>query len=284
MWNSYGTCAKAGDLIQLVGLRHKTFIFQLIEGGEFQTHRGVLKHDDIIGLPWGSEVLSHQGSSFFLLKPTLGNILENTKRNTQILYPKDIGFILINMGIGPGMFVLEAGTGSGAFTTALAYIVGPEGRVISYEVRPEMQLLAQKNLRKLGLETRVTFKLRDIKDGFDENNMDALFLDVQNPYDYMAQVRTALKSGGQFGTILPTANQVTRMIEALRQHRFAFVDVCEILLRHYRPVADRFRPVDRMVAHTGFLVFARPIISLNANGIDYNNFEDEADEVSYDNI
>jgi tRNA (adenine57-N1/adenine58-N1)-methyltransferase len=90
--------------------------------------------------------------------------------------------------------------------------------------------------------------------------VDALFLDLPNPYDYMAQVRRALKYGGYFGSILPTANQVERLLSALRQHDFAFVDVCEVILRYYKAEAERFRPVDRMVAHTGYLIFARPVL------------------------
>jgi tRNA (adenine57-N1/adenine58-N1)-methyltransferase len=180
-------------------------------------------------------------------------------RTTQILYPKDIGFIIVTMGIGPGQTVMEAGTGSGSMTTALAYAVGPEGRVISYEVKPDVQNLARKNLTRFGLESRVDFKLRDIQEGFDEAEADAFFLDVPNPYDYTSQVRDALKPGGFLCCLIPTFNQVEKTLQALRQTRFAFVEVCELLLRYYKPEPARIRPTDRMVAHTGFLVFARRI-------------------------
>jgi tRNA (adenine57-N1/adenine58-N1)-methyltransferase len=195
-----------------------------------------------------------------LLQPGLGDILKETRRNTQIIYPKDIGFILLTMGIGPGVRVIEAGTGSGALTTALAWAVGPQGQVYSYETRQEMQNLARKNLERVGMQERVTFKLRDIAEGFDETGVDALFLDLPNPFDYMAQVRQALKPGGYFGTLLPTANQVSKLLIALYQHEFAFTEVCEMMLRFYKPVADRFRPTDRMIAHTGYLIFARPVL------------------------
>src|SRR3990172_3427501 len=112
--------ARAGDLAQLVGLRHKHFIITLEAGADFQTHRGVLKHDDLIGKPWGSQVFSHMGAPFFLLQPSVADLLIDLPRSTQILYPKDIGFILVTMGIGPGHRVLEAGTGSGSMTIALA--------------------------------------------------------------------------------------------------------------------------------------------------------------------
>ncbi|MBN2385495.1 MAG: tRNA (adenine-N1)-methyltransferase [Anaerolineales bacterium] len=258
-WNLTSTHARAGDLAQLVGLRHKHFIITLVCGGDLHTHRGILKHDDLIGLPWGSQVFSHQGSPFFLLQPSLADVLTNLPRNTQIMYPKDIGFILSTMSVGPGQRVLEAGTGSGSMTVALAFAVGPEGRVISYERRPEFQTLAHKNLSRLGLEGRVDFKLGDAADGFTETDVDAFFLDVANPWDYVTQVRAALKPGGFFANLVPTFNQVETLLHALRRENFAFVEVCELLLRYYKPEPSRLRPTDRMVAHTGFLTFARRI-------------------------
>ena len=189
----------------------------------------------------------------------MADLLLDLKRNTQILYPKDIGFILITMGIGPGQKVIEAGTGSGSMMIALAHSVGEEGRIISYEVREQMQKLARKNIQRIGLDSRVDFKLRDIKEGFDETDADALFLDVHNPYDYIDQVRAALKPGGFFCAIVPTVNQAEILLRVLRRHKFAFLEMCEILLRYYKPEPDRLRPVDRMVAHTGFLIFGRRI-------------------------
>ena len=254
------THTQPGDLAQLVSPSNKTFTVRLVPGGQLQTHRGVVDFDDLIGLPWGSEIFSHKGSPFFLLQPALGDLLREMKRATQIMYPKDIGYVLVAMGIGPGTTVLEAGTGSGALTTALAWAVGPQGHVTTYEIRPDTQRLAQKNLERLGLDDRVTFKLKDIAEGFDETGVDALFLDVQNSFDYIRQARDALKSGGFFGSILPTTNQVSRLLVALYQYDFAFVDVCEIILRFYKPVPERLRPTDRMVAHTGFLIFGRPML------------------------
>jgi tRNA (adenine57-N1/adenine58-N1)-methyltransferase len=199
------------------------------------------------------------GSPFFLLQPMLGDILIDLPRNTQILYPKEIGYIMVTMGVGPGQRVMEAGTGSGSMTIAMAYNVGPTGKVISYEQRPEMQNLARKNLVRMGMDERVEFKLRDIAEGFDETDADAFFLDVANPYDYIAQVRAALKPGGFFCSLIPTVNQAEKLIYSLRRNKFAFIEMCEILLRYYKPEPSRLRPTDRMVAHTGFLVFARRI-------------------------
>jgi len=257
--NKYSSIACAGDLAQLVGLTHKHFIFSLKEGGDLQTHRGVLKHDELIGKQWGSQVFSHTGAPFFLLQPSIADILNDLPRATQILYPKDIGFILITMGIAPGQRVMEAGTGSGSMTIAMATAVGPQGQVISYEQKPDTQRLARKNLERVGLDSRVDFKLRDIKEGFDETDVDAFFLDVQNPFDYIPQVRSALKYGGFFGTLIPTFNQVEKTLYALKKNSFAFIETCEVMLRHYKSDPVRIRPTDRMVAHTGYMVFARKI-------------------------
>ena len=251
--------AREGDLAQLVGLRHKHFIINLQAGAKFESHRGIIPHDEMIGREWGTQVFSHLGSPFYLLQPSLADLLIDIPRATQILYPKDIGFILVTMGVGPGQKVIEAGSGSGSMTTALAHAVGSEGRVISYEIKPDVQNLAQKNLSRFGLASRVDFKLRDIKEGFDETDADSFFLDVPNPYDYVPQIRAALKPGGFVSFLIPTSNQVEKVLYALRGGHFAFLEVCEVLLRYYKPEPSRLRPADRMVAHTGFLVFARRV-------------------------
>ncbi|MFN3742906.1 MAG: tRNA (adenine-N1)-methyltransferase [Anaerolineales bacterium] len=256
---TYEALARPGDLALLVGERHKHFLITLTPGMELHTHRGIVRHDDLIGLAWGSRIITHLGVTFYLLQPSLADLLLDLPRTTQILYPKDIGFILVTMGIGPGKRVIEAGSGSGALTIAFAYAVGPQGKVYSYEVRPEMQALARKNVSRLGLADRVEFKLRDLAEGCDETDAEAFFLDVPNPWDYIAQVRAALQPGGFFGSLVPTANQVTQLLDALRQERFAFIEVCEILLRYYKPEPQRLRPTDRMVAHTGYLIFARKV-------------------------
>ena len=287
-WNQYEAVARDGDLVQLLGKRHKSHIIRLKAGAIFQTHRGELRHDDIIGKPWGTRLSSHTGSPFFLMRPGLSDLIRQTKRNTQILYPKDIGYIVMVMGIGPGVRVLEAGTGSGALTTAFAFFVGDEGKVISYERREQMQNLARKNLENLALLDRVELKSGDILDGFEEREMDAIFLDIPNPYDYIPQVTASLKLGGFFGTILPTTNQVSRMLAALYADNFAFIEVCEVLLRFYKPDYERLRPTDRMVAHTGYLVFARSVMEKPEDErpqkrkpeAEDESYEEEGDDVS----
>jgi tRNA (adenine57-N1/adenine58-N1)-methyltransferase len=246
--------------VQLLGRRHKSQFITLKTGAIFQTHRGEIMHDDIIGKPWGSRLCSHTGSPFFLMRPGLADLITEIKRNTQIIYPKDIGYIAMVMGIGPGIHVLEAGTGSGALTTAFAYLVGDSGKVISYEQREQMQNLARNNLRRVGLLDRVDLKLGDAVNGFEEREVDAVFYDLPNPHDYISQAKAALKLGGFLGMILPTTNQVNKVLPELLVYNFAFVEVCELMLRFYKPDWERLRPTDRMVAHTGYLVFARSVM------------------------
>jgi tRNA (adenine57-N1/adenine58-N1)-methyltransferase len=251
--------ARDGDLVLLLDAKNKPFIFRLQSGQELQTHRGVVRHDDLTGRSWGSRVVSHLGQPFFLLSPSLHDLLLYLPRQSQIVFPKEIGYILLRLSVGPGTRVIEAGTGSGAMTLALAWAVGPEGHVYSYDRRHDMQSLAARNLARVGLESRVTFHEAAIEDGFDESDADALFLDVPDPHLALAQVRRALRPGSPFCAILPTVNQISTLLTAMEANEFAFAEVCEILLRFYKTVPQRLRPLDRMVAHTGYLVFARPL-------------------------
>lgn len=249
--------AQVGDFVQLTSPNKKSFYLVITPGRTLQTHRGTVKFDDLIGKPWGSEILSHTGSPFYLLNPSIHDLLMDIPRNTQIMYPKDIGYVLMKMDIQDGNKVIESGSGSGALTAALAWAVGHNGFIFSYDNRQDMVNLAQKNLERFGLDKRVKITLQDISNGFEEKNIDAVFLDIHNSYDYIHHVKRSIKPGGHFGSILPTTNQVIRMIEALRQNFFILIDVCELMLRYYKPVPGRLRPTDRMVAHTGYLVFSR---------------------------
>ena len=254
--------AQPDDLVLLVGRDRKSFIVLLEPGSQLHTHRGVVRHDDLIGTPWGTQLSTHLGYPFSFFRPSTDDLVRGLKRTTQIVYPKDAGYVLMKMRIIPGCRVVEAGTGSGAMALIFAQAVSPTGRVYSYEIRPEMQQLARQNLEQLGLAEFVEFKLRDICQGFDERDADALFLDVTNPWDYLSQAHAALGGGGFFGCILPTTNQVSRLIGALEGANFGWIEVEELLLRQYKAVPARLRPMDRMVAHTGYLIFARALIPL----------------------
>ena len=249
--------AEVGDLAMLQLPNKKKTIFRLEADREYQTHKGSVLHNDLIGTPWGRIVETHLGISFLFLPPTLHDLLRNTRRSSQIIFPKDIGYILLRLSIGPGTRVLEAGTGSGALTTAFAWMVGDHGKVYSYDRRQDMQDLSRSNLEHVGLSDRVDFSLKDIAEGIHEKDIDAVFLDLPKPELYLSQIHEVLANGGVLGSILPTTNQVATYLSAIEAEPFAAVDVAEILLRFYKPVPERLRPTDRMIGHTGYLIFTR---------------------------
>jgi len=251
---------RAGDLALVVSSDHRRWIVRLQPGQALQTHKGILSHDDLIGRPWGSQLASHLGRTFIVVPPSIYDHVLQLRRTTQIMYPKESGYLILKMDIGPGSRVIEAATGSGGLTLALAHAVHPGGRVYSYEMREEMQRLARRNLEQVGLDDVVELVLRDVSEGFDQRGVDALFFDLPNPWDYLEQARAALASGGFLGALLPTTNQVAHLLAALEKRSFGLTEVEEIMLRPYKPVPARLRPMDRMVAHTGFLVFARALV------------------------
>ncbi|MCZ7538364.1 MAG: tRNA (adenine-N1)-methyltransferase [Anaerolineae bacterium] len=249
----------SGDLVMLVGKDRRTFLRTVTAGESFQCHLGVIVFDDLVGVPYGAQVPTHLGHKMFVLTPHTDDLIRHLQREGQIIFPKDLGYIALKLGIRPGVQVIEAGTGSGALTLTLAQLVGEHGHVFSYERRERMQTRAIANLRRLGLLERVTFHLHDIAEGFFEREAHALFLDVREPWLYLEQARAALRGGGFFGAILPTVNQVIALAERLYDGPWYFLEIEEIIRRSYKTIPERIRPDDQMVGHTGFLIFARAV-------------------------
>ena len=256
--------AQENDTVLLIAGDGKRYLVRLRAGDRFHTHKGVIDHDALIGQPLGRQVFSHLDHPFVVLRPSIHDLLMNLKRASQIIYPKEIGQILLRLDVCDGRRVVEAGTGSGALTMALAYSVRPHGRVYSYEVREDMVNVARKNLAVAGLLDYVQLKQRDIAEGFDETDADALFLDVREPWDYLDQAMAALADGGFLGALVPTTNQVSWLLTGMERRPFSSIEVLEVLERRYKPVPARLRPQDIMVGHTGYLIFARKVALLSA--------------------
>ncbi|HOG47299.1 MAG TPA: tRNA (adenine-N1)-methyltransferase, partial [Anaerolineae bacterium] len=200
--------AQPGDLVLLLSSDGKRFMLRLTPGEALHTHRGVIPHDALLGTPLGRTVHTHLGQPFLALEPSLHDLLIRLRRAGQIMYPKDIGYTLLKLNAGRGKRIVEAGTGSGAMAIALAHSVCPTGRIYSYEAREDMLNLARKNIEGHGLLPYVELTQRDIHEGFDQTDVDACFLDVREPWEYLEQVRAAVKPGGFFGTLVPTTNQI----------------------------------------------------------------------------
>lgn len=247
-----------GQLVLVISPKGKRFMQVLDLSKEIHTHDGRILMTDIAEAGFGGIVRSHLGFPYRVLKPTVYELIKGVKRQTQIMYPKEIGYLLLKLGITPGCRVIETGTGSGGLTTALATYVGDTGMVYTYERREEFYKNAAKNLERVGLSHRVTQHLADIEEtGFQQTDADALFLDVRVPQDVLHHIPPAVRPGAMCGFLLPTCNQVSDLLRGLDEGPFTEIEVLEILVRRYKTVADRLRPEDRMVAHTGFLVFAR---------------------------
>ena len=251
-----------GQLVMLLNAKDKRYFVSAQEGQVMHTNEGILHLDDVRAAGWGQQVLTHKGYPFTVMRPTLYDLIKSVKRRTQIIYPKEIGYIAMKLGIGPGCRIVEAGCGSGGLTTALAWLVGDTGKVYTYERREEFYTLCRQNLERIGLAHRVDQFHHDIAEGFHPHAADALFLDVREPCDYVHHIPNAVVPGAPIGFLLPTTNQVQDLLKAMEGGPFRQIEVLEIFLRHYKPVPERLRPDDRMVAHTGFLVFARTYAEL----------------------
>jgi len=250
---------ESGELVLLVSPKGKRYLRRVEPGQTLHTGDGVLEFDRLLQAEYGQSVATHLGAEYQILRPTIYELVKGLKRETQIIYPKDIGYICMKLGIGPGRRVIEAGSGSGSLTLALSWFSGPTGRVYSYEQREEFHRLCRRNLDWAGLGENVELFCQDISQGFSQSGVDALFLDVREPWHYLDQAAAAVRPGGMLGFLMPTHHQVCDLLRGMETRPFEEPDVLEILLRRHKPVADRFRPADRMVAHTGYLIFTRKL-------------------------
>lgn len=246
-----------GTIVVYVTPRGRKYIKRLEEGQAWHSNDGTLAAEAVHRQDFGNVIKSSLGVPILIEEGTLFDCLKGIKRQTQIIYPKDIAYICLKLGAGPGRKIIEAGCGSGGLTLALSWFCGPGGKVVSHDSREEFSRLARHNLDWAGLGENVELHHRDIESGFATENADALFLDVRTPWAYLEQVSSAIKAGASIGFLLPTVDQVGRLVLALENGPFSVPDISEILIRNWKPVADRLRPEDRMVAHTGFLVFCR---------------------------
>ncbi len=252
----------AGELILLVdkvGRRHRV---RLKAGERHSLHSGAIEHDDLIGRPEGVVVTTQLGARLLAVRPTFAEQVTGRQRQAQPIYPKDLGAILVAADIYPGARVLEAGTGTGALTLAVLRAVGRDGMVVSYEQREEFLEAARRAIAEtLGAwPPNLTLKLADIYLGVEERDMDRVLLDLPEPWQAVEAVRSALRPGGIVFAHCPNVSQVQRFFDCLREVRgFGMLEVFEVLQRGWTVRGRSLRPSHRMVAHTGFLCFARRI-------------------------
>ena len=246
-----------GSLVLLVDRKHRRYLVRLIEGGSFHSHAGFIAHADIVGQRDGFVARSTLSAAYIAVTPTLSDFIFEMPRGAQVIYPKDIGAILVQADIHPGARVLEAGVGSGALSMAMLR-AGAE--IVGYEVREDFATKARANVGSfLGEEalTRYRVELRDVYEGIDERDLDRVVLDLPEPWSVVKHAEGALRVGGIFFAYVPSTVQVARLREALDDSAFAMVQTNEVLQRGWYVKGAAVRPDHRMVGHTGFLTTAR---------------------------
>ena len=249
---------KEGDKILLFWDQRRQWLLDVDKDRQFHTHKGIVKLGEAIGRRYGDKVQSSLGLIFLILRPTTYDFLGHVARPTQIMYPKDIGLVLLKLGLCSGKTVIESGTGSGAMTLAMANAVKPDGHVYSYEIRSSFLESARRTLKRAGLEKYVTLEQRDAKEGFEEREVDAALIDLGEPWAVIPRAWEALRGGAPIGSFSPTMNQVERTVVSMRG-RFANIQSLECFLREIRAEEGKTRPATVMTGHTGYLTFANKI-------------------------
>jgi tRNA (adenine57-N1/adenine58-N1)-methyltransferase len=249
---------RENDAVLFIDRKGRRYLKQLRRGQKLLI-RGELAAEDVIGLSEGSRVRFSSGEWFLVLRPTYADLIPHLPRAAQVIYPKDTGPLLVWGDVFAGATVIEGGTGAGALTIALLRAAGPNGRVVSYEIREDFARAARRNVAEFfGEAPNWELKVRDLYGGFDETDVDRLFLDVPEPWRALGVASQALRPGGVLSCYVPTALQLKEAVDALQAHRaFGQIESFETLLRHWQVKGMSVRPAHRMVAHSAFIIVAR---------------------------
>lgn len=251
-----------GEPALLIDSKGRKFLLKLESGRTFQFHNGTVPHDDLIGAEDGSWVESSGNAKLLLIRPRLADFILKMKRGAQVVYPKDLGPILVYGDIAPGMTVLEAGTGSGALTMGLARAVGPTGRVVTVERRDDHAAHARKTLQRWfgEIPDHVDMRIGDVVDTVAELEPERIVLDLPEPWHAVEAAATHQPPGGVLCSYLPTVPQVQTLVERARETRaFAEIEVQELMMREWNIEGRSVRPSHSMIGHTGFLIFMRRV-------------------------
>lgn len=252
-----------GERVLLVDTKGRRHLITLTPADVYHLHTGTLSHDAIIGREEGAAVRTSLGARLVALRPTLAEYVLKMRRGAQVIYPKDLGPILMLADIRPGDRVFEAGVGSGALTMALLRTVGPDGHVLGYEAREDFATRARRNVddffgvRAGSPELPLVIEIRDAYEGIEADDLDRVVLDLPEPWQVVKHAEESLRPGGIFLAYLPTIGQVAHLVDELEGSRFAMIETLEVLQRTWHVKEPSVRPDHRMVAHTGFLTHAR---------------------------
>jgi tRNA (adenine57-N1/adenine58-N1)-methyltransferase len=227
------------------------------ETKRLHTHIGIIDVYSFVGMEYGSRTKTNTGAEIVFLKPTIEDIMMKFARRTQVIYPKDLSLIALKCSIHPGSKVIEAGTGSGAATAYLSYLVGKEGKVYTYEIRKEFQEIARKNLEKAGLGSNVTFFDEDIREGISVRDADAALIDIPDPWLAVEHIKNSVSKCGVSSFITPTYNQAEKLVEKMKEFNFVEIETVEIILRKLEVKMGATRPYSRMIGHTAYITFGR---------------------------
>ncbi len=224
---------------------------------KLHTHLGILDVSALVGGEYGAMVTTTLGDSLVILKPTIEDLVMKMARKTQVVYPKDLGLMMVKLGVHSGSRVIETGTGTGATTALMAHLVQPTGMVYTYDIRPDFQEAAVKSIERLGLSSWVTFRSGDAREGFTDRGMDAGVLDVGDPWEVVRSMKEALKPAAAMAAITPTTNQAEKLVAKMADEGFVAIETVELLLRHIEARVGMTRPSGVMVGHTAYLTFGR---------------------------